>query len=57
LEDEMSIGSRIRELRKGRNLNQAELAELMQLTSGAMSSIELGKNNPTSELITDVTQP
>jgi transcriptional regulator with XRE-family HTH domain len=47
----MSIGSRIRELRKGRNLNQAELAELMQLTSGAMSSIELGKNNPTSELI------
>ena len=48
----MNIGSRIRELRKNKNkLSQAKLATIMELTSASMSSIELGKSNPTSDLI------
>lgn len=53
----MTIGSRIRELRKNRdNLSQAKLAEIMELTSASMSSIELGKSNPTSDLIIKLSQ-
>lgn len=47
----MNAGSRIKNLRKNKNLSQTELARLMGLTSGAMSAIEVGKNNPTAELL------
>jgi transcriptional regulator with XRE-family HTH domain len=47
----MNAGSRIKNLRKNKNLSQTELAQLMGLTSGAMSAIEVGKNNPTAELL------
>ena len=47
----MNAGSRIKNLRKNKKLSQIELAELMGLTSSAMSAIEVGKNNPTAELL------
>ena len=47
----MNAGSRIKNLRKNKNLSQTELAQLMGLTSGAMSAIEVGKNHPTAELL------
>ncbi|MCK5926133.1 MAG: helix-turn-helix transcriptional regulator, partial [Methylococcales bacterium] len=53
----MTAGSRIRELRKNKNnLSQAKLAAIMELTSASMSSIELGKSNPTSDLIIKLSQ-
>jgi transcriptional regulator with XRE-family HTH domain len=47
----MNAGSRIKNLRKNKNLSQTELAKLMGLTSSAMSAIEIGKNNPTAEIL------
>ena len=53
----MNAGSRIRALRKNKNnLSQAKLAAIMELTSASMSSIELGKSNPTSDLIIKLSQ-
>ena len=47
----MNAGSRIKNLRKNKSLSQTELAELMGLTSSAMSAIETGKNKPTADIL------
>lgn len=43
------IGSRIKILRKKKGLSQEELAEKAHITAKHVSSIELGKENPTFE--------
>lgn len=43
------IGIRIKTLRKKKGLSQEELAEKAHITSKHVSSIELGKENPTFE--------
>ena len=47
----MSIGKRIKELRKKHGLNQAELGEIIGLTYSAVSSIESDRSEPTSKVI------
>ena len=47
----MNAGSRIKNLRKNKSLSQTELAQLMGLTSSAMSAIETGKNKPTADIL------
>ncbi len=46
-----SLGSRIKELRKQRNLSQEKLAELVDISQNALSYIETGDNFCTSETI------
>lgn len=41
------IGSRIKELRRARELSQEELSEKVGISSKYLSSIERGKENPT----------
>lgn len=43
------IGSRIKEMRTMLNVSQRELAETIDLSSGAISSIEAGARNPPFE--------
>lgn len=40
-----SIGERIRRARKKKNLSQAQLAEILDLSTSHVSDIELGKTN------------
>ncbi len=40
------IGSRIRELRKNKNINQEQLAELVGVEPTSVSNIENGRNYP-----------
>ena len=46
-----SLGSRIKELRKQRNLSQEKLAELVDISQNALSYIETDDNFCTSETI------
>ncbi len=41
------IGTRIKELRKKRGLSQEQVAQAANLTAKHLSSIEVGKENPT----------
>lgn len=45
------FGLKIREYRKRKELTQAQLAELVNIDNKHISSIELGKNFPSAELI------
>jgi transcriptional regulator with XRE-family HTH domain len=47
----MSIGKRIKELRKKQGLNQAELGEIIGLSYSAVSSIESDRSEATSKVI------
>lgn len=46
-----SLGIRIKELRKQRNLSQERLAELVDISQNALSYIETGDNFCTSETL------
>ncbi len=45
------LGRRVRELRKDRNLSQAELAERANLTTNYIGKIERGEAHPTIEAL------
>lgn len=45
------FGRKIKEIRKRKNLTQAQLAELVQVDDKHISCIESGKNFPSPELI------
>ncbi len=45
-EDQINIGILIRELRKEKNLTQAQLAQLLSTTQDTISLWELGKSLP-----------
>jgi len=47
----MSVGKRIKELRKQRNVNQTELAKAVNSSSAMLSMIESDKCGATNELI------
>lgn len=47
----MSIGTRIKELRKKHSLNQTELGKIVGLSHGTLAGIESGNNNATTETI------
>ena len=47
----MSIGTRIKELRKKHELNQTELGEIVGLSYGAIGAIESGRNDPSTDTI------
>lgn len=46
----MSIGDRIRSVRRQKNISQAELAKLANVTQGAISQLENGRNDTSKEL-------
>lgn len=45
----MSMGTRIKELRKGKNLSQTELAEILEIHLNTMSKIESDKSDVSGE--------
>ncbi len=45
------LGKRIKELRKGLNISQQELAELVEIDQRSMSSIECGVNFPSKTIL------
>jgi transcriptional regulator with XRE-family HTH domain len=47
----MSIGNRIRELRKKKELSQSELGEMVNLSYGGIAAMEQGRSNPSAEVI------
>jgi transcriptional regulator with XRE-family HTH domain len=49
--DKMNIGERIKNLRKGKNWNQAELGAKIGLGDKAISSFEKERNAPSTEII------
>lgn len=46
----MNIGDRIRSVRRQKNISQAELAKLANVTQGAISQLENGRNDTSKEL-------
>lgn len=50
------IGSRIKHLRKSKRLSQEELSEKVGMSSKYLSSIELGKENPTLDTFMKLAQ-
>lgn len=51
LDTKKYLGARIQEIRKQKNLKQAELAELIDIDSKHMSKIECGRCYPSFELL------
>ena len=49
-----SFGQRVRALREGMNLKQSELAQMLGVSSKAISKIERGENGPKFERIEDI---
>lgn len=47
----MSIGNRIKELRKKQNLNQTELGEIVGMSHGGIAGIESGRNNASIDTV------
>lgn len=47
----MSIGERIKDIRKSANMNQADFGKIVGITLSAISAIEIGKNNPSEQTI------
>ena len=47
----MSIGARIKCLRKAKNLNQTELGEMLGLNFGAISAMESDRSMPRTETV------
>ena len=47
----MTIGNRVKKLRKERGLNQTELGDIVGLTFSGISAIESSKSNPSSDVI------
>jgi transcriptional regulator with XRE-family HTH domain len=47
----MSMGSRIKELRKQAGLNQTELGELIGQSHAAVAAIESGRNDPSTQTL------
>lgn len=45
------IGNRIKELRKGKKFSQEKLAEMAEINAKYLSRIELGKENPTLDMM------
>jgi len=45
------IGSKLRNLRKVKNISMTELSKLSGITQGYISEIETGKKNPSSEVV------
>jgi transcriptional regulator with XRE-family HTH domain len=48
---EISVGSRIREIRVGKAFTQAQLAEITEISSDFISRVERGKNIPSLKYI------
>lgn len=47
----MTIGEKIRQLRKEKNMSQADLADATGLTKGAIGMYEIGARNPKMETL------
>ena len=47
----MNYAERFRELRREKNLTQAELAELLKISKSCIGMIEIGRNEPTSSTL------
>lgn len=47
----VSLGRRIKSIRKDMGINQEEMAETLGISSGYMSEIERGNANPTADLL------
>ena len=52
----MSIGSRIRDARTRRGLSQADLAQMLETSQGAVTRIESGKQNLTLETLAKISE-
>ena len=52
----MSIGDRIRAIRKDRGLNQEDFGAKIGITAAAVSKIENGRNNPDGATVTAISQ-
>jgi transcriptional regulator with XRE-family HTH domain len=50
----MNPGQRIKNLRDARNINQTKLAQILGISSAALSAIEKGKNNPNYETLIEI---
>ena len=50
------LGKRIRELRKRKNINQEQLAELIRVEPATISNIENGKNYPSMINLENITK-
>jgi transcriptional regulator with XRE-family HTH domain len=47
-----TLGERIRELREAKDLSLRELAKKLELSAAFLSDIELGRRNPSDEVLT-----
>ena len=47
----MTLGNRLKELRKQKKLNQTELAEVIGISLNTLSNMESGKTDPSTETI------
>lgn len=50
MEDQLVLKNRLKEIRKEKNLSQAELAVMVGVSRNTISSIETGQFNPTAKL-------
>ena len=50
----MGIGEKIKELRKGKNMTQEDLAELLNVSISAVSQWEIGKTMPDITFISHI---
>ena len=53
-EERIRIGKRITEIRKGKNLSQADLAELTGMTPGNISRIESGRYSTGVDILSKI---
>lgn len=57
MNDETSIGERIRERRRALGISQRDLSELAGVSLHTLSDIESGKGNPTLATLEDILTP
>lgn len=50
MKDELVLKNRLREIRKGKDLSQQNLADMVGVSRNTISSIETGQFNPTAKL-------
>lgn len=52
--DYLALGKRIKAMRKKKNITQANLAELCDISHNHLSCIEIGKTHPSLPLLIDI---
>ncbi len=50
MNEELKLKNKLKEARSGKNLSQAQLAEMVGVSRNTISSIETGQFNPTAKL-------